>query len=73
MKTKRENCAAAGREVRQLQREHLREVVREMREAIEGLQAALTDHKLRDIKRFSLLVADAQASKALEKARRLGL
>ena len=50
---KREACAEAGRELRQLQREHLREVMREMRGAIEGLQAALTDHKLRDIKRYS--------------------
>ena len=67
MNPKREKCAAAGRYVRQIQREHLREVAGEMKEALEALLSGVaptfwTDHR------------DVEAARtALEKARRLGL
>ena len=71
--TKREKCAAAGRDLRKLQADHLREVARGLKNALEGLRAALSEHKLRDLKYYSLLCADAQAGTAIEAARRLGL
>lgn len=41
----------------------------EMLEALKLLQSALTEYKLRDVKkRYSLCVADAAASKAIAKA-----
>lgn len=69
--TKREKCAAAGRYVRQIQREHLREVMREMRAALEGII------KRQDVPSMFQLPNNSkeiiQARKALEAARRLGL
>lgn len=48
---------------------HLIAAAPEMHEALKLLQAALTEYKLRDVKKYySLCVADAAASKALYKA-----
>jgi len=45
------------------------ESIKEMYDALKWLQAALTEYRLRDVKkRYSLCVADSAASKALAKA-----
>lgn len=49
--------------------ERIRNAAPDMLEALKLFQAALTEYKLRDVrKRFSLSVADAAASKAIYKA-----
>ena len=67
--TKREKCAEAGREVRRIQREYLREVAGEVKEALEGM---ITEFEMSAENREGMAVLST-ARKALEKARRLGL
>lgn len=71
--TKREKCAEAGREVRRIQREYLREVAREMKEA---LSMALIQIKLDNDERKApeeLRKTEISVRCAIDKARRLGL
>lgn len=70
MNKKREKCAEAGREVRRIQREYLREVAREMKEALEGILKHLDIDK-EPIKNGVGVWSEAR--KAIAKARRLGL
>ena len=77
MKHTREKCAEAGREVRRIQREYLREVAGEMKNALEKCENIVGMARLQGKLDGNALspVNDAiiEARQALEKARRLGL